>query len=97
MATELLKQASTLATRPVFHHWRTAGGAEVDLILERDGMLHPFEIKLTAVPTRRTAAGIEAFRQAHTHLRVATGALLCGVEKPRWISDQVVALPWNIL
>ena len=97
MAGELIKQAAVLSTRPVFYHWRSAGGAEVDLILERDGILYPFEIKLTASPNRRMVSGIEAFRKAHTHLKVANGALLCAIEQPRWISEKVMALPWNLL
>lgn len=97
MAGELIKQAAVLPARPVFYHWRSAGGAEVDLILERDGRLHPFEIKLTAAPTRRMASGITAFREAHTHLDVAVGALLCAVDQPRWITEDVMALPWNLL
>ena len=33
-------------------------GAEVDCIIERDGWLHPIEIKLTAQPTRKRQRGI---------------------------------------
>jgi len=97
MAGEILKQAGALPTRPACHHWRSAGGAEVDLLLERDGILYPFEIKLTAAPTRRMVSGIEAFRQAHPHLQVAKGALLCAVEQPRWVSETVLAWPWNLV
>jgi predicted AAA+ superfamily ATPase len=97
MAGEILKQAGALPQRPACYHWRSAGGAEVDLLLERDGTLYPFEIKLTAAPTRRMAAGIAAFRQAHPHLRLANGALLCAVEQPRWLSESVLALPWNLV
>ena len=97
MAGEILKQAGALPQRPACYHWRSAGGAEVDLILERDGILYPFEIKLTAAPTRRMTSGIEAFRQAHPHLRLAKGALLCAVEQPRWLSESVLALPWNLV
>lgn len=77
--------------------WRSAGGAEVDLVLERDGVLYPFEFKLTAAPNRRMASGLEAFQQAHGHLRVTIGALICAVEQPRWISETAVALPWDLL
>lgn len=97
LVCELLKQSDSLATRPAFHHWRAAGGAEVDLIMERDGVLHPVEIKLTANPTRRQASGIQAFRAAHPHRKVALGALVCAVETPRWISEEVLAIPWNLL
>lgn len=96
LVVELLKQSSTLATRPAFHHWRAAGGAEVDLVLERDGVLYPIEIKLTAAPTRRMASGIAAFRAAHGHRHVGPGALLCAIDAPRWLADDVLALPWNL-
>lgn len=94
---DLFKQASTFATRPTFSHWRTAGGAEVDLVLERDGMLYPIEIKLTAAPGRRQASGIEAFFAAHAHRRMGLGAVICAVDTPRWLCDRVVAIPWNAL
>jgi len=42
-------------------------------------------------------SGIEAFRLAHPHLRLAKGALLCAVEQPRWLSESVLALPWNLV
>jgi hypothetical protein len=83
MVCELRKQAATLATPPVFHHWRTAGGAEVDVVLERDGTLFPIEIKLTASPGPRATSGIDAFRAAHPHRRVAHGLVLCAVDSPR--------------
>ncbi|MEK6749511.1 MAG: ATP-binding protein [Pseudomonadota bacterium] len=97
VACELLKQASTFYTRPAFYHWRAAGGAEVDLILERDGVLYPVEIKLTANPNRRHGSGIDAFRKAYPQRNIALGAVICAVEEPRWLSDNIVAIPWNLL
>ncbi|HLB42845.1 MAG TPA: DUF4143 domain-containing protein, partial [Gammaproteobacteria bacterium] len=44
---ELRKQANLMATSPQFYHWRLHSGAEVDLILERDGKFYPIEIKAT--------------------------------------------------
>lgn len=95
MAGEILKQSGALPQRPACYHWRSAGGAEVDLLLERDGTLYPVEIKLTAAPTRRMASGIEAFHQAQ--LRVAKGLLLCAIDQPRWLSETVLAVPWNLV
>lgn len=97
LACEMIKQAAALPTRPAFHHWRAAGGAEVDLVLERDGVLYPFEIKLTAAPGKRHASGIAAFRAAHPHRTIGRGALICAVESPRWVADDVLAIPWNLL
>ena len=72
-------------------------GAEVDCVIERDGWLHPIEIKLTAQPTRKQTLGLQGFRKAHPDQRIGHGLMLCAVEQPRWISEDVLALPWNLL
>ena len=83
MVHEIRKQGAALSGGGAFHHWRTAGGAEVDLILERDGWLYPFEIKLTTHPTKRDASGIAALRQAYPHLQIAKAAKLGSGERGR--------------
>jgi predicted AAA+ superfamily ATPase len=97
MVNEILKQAGTLSGRTGFHHWRSAGGAEVDLLIERDGVLHPLEMKLTANPSRRDTSGLAAFRRAHPGLRVGPGAILCAVDRTRWITEETAAIPWDTL
>jgi predicted AAA+ superfamily ATPase len=97
MVNELRKQAATLPGLTAWHHWRTAGGAEVDLLLERDATVFPFELKLTANPSRRHASSLTAFRVAHPELRMAPGAIICAVDAPRWITDDVAVIPWNLL
>jgi predicted AAA+ superfamily ATPase len=72
-------------------------GRFVRLIIERDGWLHPIEIKLTAQPTRKQTLGLQGFRKAHPDQRIGHGLMLCAVEQPRWISEDVLALPWNLL
>lgn len=95
MAHEIRKQNSRLPGGGAFYHWRSAGGAEVDLLLERDGWFYPFEIKLTAHPTKRRAAGLTAFRESYPHLQMGKGAILCATERSFWINDAVAALRWN--
>ena len=97
MVQEIRKQASTLAVRPALYHWRTAGGAEVDLILERDGLLHPFEFKLTTKPDKHDASGLRAFKATYPERSTGPGALVCAVTRPRWVTDEVLAIPWNLL
>jgi predicted AAA+ superfamily ATPase len=55
---------------PQLYFWRTAGGQEVDLVVEAGGQLIPIEIKLTATPHPGMVAGIAAFR---TDLEVRVG------------------------
>lgn len=97
MVNEIRKRASLLAGGTAFLHWRSAGGAEVDLLLERDGIFYPFEIKLTANPSRHDASGLAAFRRAYPELRIGKGAILCSVERPFWVTEDVAALPWNLI
>jgi predicted AAA+ superfamily ATPase len=97
MVNEILKQAGTLPGRTGFHHWRSAGGAEVDLLVERDAVLYPFEMKLTANPSQYDVSGLTAFRRAHRNLQIAPAALLCAVERPRWLTEDTAALPWNTI
>jgi predicted AAA+ superfamily ATPase len=97
IVNEILKQAGTLPGRPGFYHWRSAGGAEVDLLVERDGVLYPFEMKLTANPSRYHVSGLTAFRRAHRNLQIALAALLCAVERPRWLTEDTAAIPWNMI
>jgi len=95
MVHELRKQDSELVGAGAHYHWRSAGGAQVDFLLEREGLIHPFEIKLTSQPTRRDALGLAAFRQAHPHLKIGKGVILCATERPHWINEEVAAIPWN--
>ena len=63
--------------------WRSAGGAEVDLLIEQGGVLHPLETKRTANPSPYDVSGLTAFRRAHRNLQIAPAALLCAAERPR--------------
>ena len=95
MVNEIRKRAAILSGGVAFSHWRAAGGAEVDLLLERDGALYPFEIKLTANPSRGAASGLAAFRKTYPDRRIAKGAILCATPRPFWVTEDVAALPWN--
>ena len=55
---DLLKQSQAMRHPPLAHHWRLHSGAEVDLILERDGMLVAIEAKCSSRVTRADTRGI---------------------------------------
>lgn len=96
MVNEVRKQCSSLAAAPAIHHWRTHGGAEVDLLLEYNGQLFPLEIKLTSNPSGFDMRPATTFRKALPEGRVAPGLLVCGVETPRRLNDDGdVAIPWH--
>lgn len=95
VVAELRKMAAALPVPPAFHHWRAAGGAEIDVILERDGTLYPMEIKLTSHPSRMDASGFDALRRAHPKLRVAPGLVVAPTDRLARISERDYAVPWN--
>lgn len=93
---ELVKQASMMPTPPHFYHWRAYSGAEVDLILEKDGRYFPVEVKLTSQPKRQDLRGIQAFRETHPQLNMGPGLVISAVSKPFALSDQDYTIPWTL-
>lgn len=47
----------------VAHFWRTAGGAEVDLLLERGAVLHALEIKTARASSPYLTRGLRAIME----------------------------------
>lgn len=97
VVNDIRRQTGLLPMEPGFWHWRSAGGAEVDLVLESDGRLYPVEVKLTSNPRPRDASGIHAFRSTYARQALADGLVICAVEAPRRIAVDVVAVPWDWL
>ncbi len=74
-------------------YWRTASGAEVDLVIEADGKLLPIEIKSSARPRLGDAAHLRAFREEYGR-RARAGLLLHTGEQLEWLAPDVLAAPW---
>ena len=65
VASEVLKQASRLDQRVELHHFRTAGGREVDIVAEaNDGSVVGIEVKLGATPRKSDFSGLAHLRNA---------------------------------
>lgn len=92
---EVIKQSRALKSPPNFYHWRSHGGAEVDLILEKDGEFYPIEIKGSTRPGKRDLMGIEAFRQTYPRLKIPTGLIVAPVDSSFPLDSKTVVIPWN--
>ncbi|MBM4044424.1 MAG: ATP-binding protein [Planctomycetes bacterium] len=62
VVSEILRTLVHRGEAPQLHFWRTAAGAEVDILVQTNAKLVPVEVKLSATPTPAMAAGITAFR-----------------------------------
>ena len=96
VVAEVRKQCSFLSPRPKMYHWRTYGGAEVDIIIEYDGRFFPIEVKAGSNPSRRDTTGISAFRERYPAIMVETGLVLAPVDKVYPLSGNDYAVPWDI-
>ena len=76
VAMELWKQAAWAKANPRIHHFRTAGGREVDIVLERaDGSICGIEVKLGAT-ARADDFGALRHLQAKLGPRFKAGAIV---------------------
>lgn len=95
VVSEIRKLSATLASPPNLYHWRSHGGAEIDLILERDATFYPIEVKLTSRPTKADTRGFQAFRATYPKLKAAPGLVISPVKKAERLGDADYCLPWD--
>lgn len=96
VAAELRKQTAFLSPMPNFYHWRAYSGAEVDIILEYNGIFHPIEIKAKTNPSRRDTMGISAFRKKYSQLKIAKGLVIAPCSGIIQLSEYDHAVPWDL-
>lgn len=94
---EILKKIQAMPIKPNLYHFRAYSGAEVDLIMELNGILFPVEIKMKSNPTRRDIRGFRTFQECFPTEKHHTGLVICSVETPRLISENVLAIPWWLI
>ncbi len=74
--------------------YRTRGGREIDVILERpEGDVVPLEVKWTARPVPQDARHVEAFVREHAEAR--EGFVVCRCPRPMRLTEHVTAIPWS--
>lgn len=78
-------------------HYRTRGGAEIDLILEGQfgsTQLLPIEIKLTSQSDKRALRSLSDFVATHN---CPLGLVINNDDRPRWLDDRILAIPAGCL
>ncbi len=96
VVNEIRKQQSWMASPCHLWHWRSHSGAECDLIVERDGVYYPIEIKAKSNPKKSDTRGLSAFRKAYPHLTIARGMVICLVKNSFKLTEEDYAIPWNV-
>jgi predicted AAA+ superfamily ATPase len=91
--TDLLAWRDTETPRPDVTYYRTAGGMEVDFVLERRSATIAVEVKSGATPTHRDGAQLDRF-VVEGGSTVRGGVLLHGGDRAFWLTERVLATPW---
>lgn len=91
------QQFSTLDVPPNCYHWRTAAGAEVDLILEKAGKLYPIEIKCKTNVNKSDLTGLRAFRETYRESEIMPALLIYIGKEPYKLDEHTTAIPWSLL
>lgn len=73
-----------------FRHWRTSGGAKVDLLIENAGVCIPVEIKLHSTPSRSLVCGLTACMK---DLGLKKGFVIYPGEKEYSLGNGIMAIP----
>ena len=91
---EMLRQFACLGTSADAYHYRTGAGAEVDLVLEGNFGLIPFEMKFAQ---RIDARDLRPIRDFMREFNCPIGFVIHGGEEPRLLDEQLVGLPFHWL
>lgn len=78
-------------------HWRSHGGAEVDLILERDGAFYPIEIKCKSRPSSADTSSLRSFRQTYPKTKIMPSLIIHAGNETYPIDHETLALSWKTL
>ncbi len=76
-----------------FYHWRSAHGAEVDLVLEKDNDLWAIEMKSNPVVHSRDLRGLQSFVADYPSARAVC---VTTAEQP-YLAGNIDVIPWQLL
>ena len=90
---DLLAWRDVLPNRADVCYWRTAAGAEVDLVVDTGSHLLPIEIKATARPRVADVRHLQAFRAEYGR-QCRAGLLLHTGDTVQWLAPGILSAPW---
>lgn len=87
VVSEILKSYRHNGERPLIYWYRDTQQKEIDLLIERDGKLHPIEIKLTSNPNK------SMLKHFNVLVNQGYGGLICMRESDIPLTEEVSAIP----
>jgi hypothetical protein len=92
---ETIKSFTSNGMECSIYYYRSKDGKEIDMILESDGFMHPFEIKKSSSPGALASKAFKVLDNCSTYR--GTGAVLCMKEELSAIDKSTLIVPiWMI-
>lgn len=95
VVSEILRNISYGEKKVNLNFYRDTNQKEIDLVVEMDGVLHPFEIKRAASPDRKSIKSFSLLQKSKKD--IGAGGIICMVEKPFPIDSVNSMIPVNLL
>ena len=95
VVAEMIRNASYGEKEMNLNFYRDTNQKEIDVVVEADGVLHPFEIKRSASPERNATKVFSLLEKAERSL--GNGGIICMAEKPFPIDSKNSLIPVNML
>ena len=95
VVAEMLRNASYGEQKINLNFYRDTNQKEIDLLMEMDGKLHPFEIKRAASPDRKAIKAFSLLGKCGKEL--GAGGIICMAAKPFPIDAANSMIPVNLL
>ena len=77
--SEIIKSYHNSGLEPYIYYYRDKDGKEIDIVMERDGILYPAEIKKTAMPDKRLTRVFNVLDKPP--IQRGMGAVICMSDK----------------
>lgn len=74
------------------YYYRDKDKKEIDLLIERDGVLYPVEIKMTGNPVKSMAKNFSVLDKI-PNMKRGTGIVICQYDRKLYLSEDLIALP----
>lgn len=87
VVSEILKSYRHNGKYPMMYHYRDTLQKEIDLLIEKDGKLHPIEIKLTANPNKSMVKNFDILKNR------GNGVVICMSDKDKVLTENVRVIP----
>ena len=92
---ELLKLIRLFAPQAKLKYWRVHAGPEIDYAIEYNRQFIPIEVKWTSTPSQKDARHLLKFINEYDCVKPAY--IVCKTPKPIELSEDIFAIPWEMM